>query len=120
MMVSAIEDDETALMLPHQRVGQVFGHSGNARNAIDNFKLRKPTVAISVQTGLGLTGREVEEAVVGRAFRVMAEDGVQAAAYYDGDANEIVVHPDGKSALRCHPLWKRQPTRRRRGHQALG
>ena len=99
MMVSAIEDDDPDSVVDaastsgsSARIKFSGSISGNARNAIDKFKSENPGVAISVQTGLGLTGREVEEAVVGAHFAVMAEDGVQdSVTYYDGDANEIVV-----------------------------
>ena len=68
--------------------------SGNARNAIDKFKSENPHVEVSLQAGRdpGFTKREVEEAVVGAHFAVMAEDGVQdSVTYYDSDAIEIVV-----------------------------
>ena len=99
MMVSAIEDDDPDSVVDaastsgsSARIKFSGSISGNARNAIDKFKSENPGVAISVQTGLGLTGREVEEAVVGAHFAVMAEDGVQdSVTYYDSDANEIVV-----------------------------
>ena len=98
-MVSAIEDDDPDSVVDaastsgsSARIKFSGSISGNARNAIDKFKSENPGVAISVQTGLGLTGREVEEAVVGAHFAVMAEDGVQdSVTYYDSDANEIVV-----------------------------
>ncbi len=68
--------------------------SGNAREAIDKFKSENPHVTVSLQTGKdpGFTKREVEEAVIGAHFAVMAEDGVQdSVTYYDSDAIEIVV-----------------------------
>ena len=68
--------------------------SGNARNAIDKFQSENPHVTVSLQTGKdpGFTKREVEEAVIGAHFAVMAEDGVQdSVTYYDSDAIEIVV-----------------------------
>ena len=68
--------------------------SGNARNAIDKFQSENPHVTVSLQTGKdpGFTKREVEEAVIGAHFAVMAEDGVQdSMTYYDSDAIEIVV-----------------------------
>ena len=67
---------------------------GNARNAIDKFQSENPHVTVSLQTGKdpGFTKREVEEAVIGAHFAVMAEDGVQdSVTYYDSDAIEIVV-----------------------------
>ena len=68
--------------------------SGNARNAIDKFQSENPHVTVSLQTGKdpGFTKREVEEAVIGAHFAVMAEDGVQdSVTYYDSDPIEIVV-----------------------------
>ena len=68
--------------------------SGNARKAIDKFQSENPHVTVSLQTGKdpGFTKREVEEAVIGAHFAVMAEDGVQdSVTYYDSDAIEIVV-----------------------------
>ncbi|MYC33735.1 MAG: hypothetical protein F4X64_11240 [Chloroflexi bacterium] len=68
--------------------------SGNARDAIDKFQSENPHVTVSLQTGKdpGFTKREVEEAVIGAHFAVMAEDGVQdSVTYYDSDAIEIVV-----------------------------
>ena len=68
--------------------------SGNARKSIDKFKSENPHVTVSLQTGKdpGFTRREVDEAVVGAHFAVMAEDGVQdSVTYYDGDAIAIVV-----------------------------
>ena len=101
MMVSAIEDDDPDSVVDaastsgsSARIKFSGSISGNARNAIDKFKSENPAVELSLQTGRGqgLTGREVEEAVVGAHFAVMAEDGVQdSVTYYDGDANEIVV-----------------------------
>ena len=98
-MVSAIEDDDPDSVVDaastsgsSARIKFSGSISGNARNTIDKFKSENPGVAISVQTGLGFTGREVEEAVVGAHFAVLDEDGVQdSATYFDSDANEIVV-----------------------------
>jgi hypothetical protein len=67
---------------------------GNARNAIDKFQSENPHVTVSLQTGKdpGFTKREVEEAVIGAHFAVMAEDGVQdSVTFYDSDAVRIVV-----------------------------
>ena len=68
--------------------------SSNARNAIDKFQAENPHVEISLKGGRqqGFTAQEVEEAVIGAHFAVMAEDGVQdSVTYFDHDANEIVV-----------------------------
>ena len=102
-MVTAIEDED-----PDSVVDAGSGKSGrlsawinfsgsipgNARKAIDKFQSENPHVTVSLQTGKdpGFTKREVEEAVVGAHFAVMAEDGVQdSVTYYDSDAIEIVV-----------------------------
>ena len=100
-MVSAIEDDDSDSVVDAAstsgstaRIKFSGSISGNARNAIDKFKSENPGVEISLETGRdqGLTGREVEEAVIGAHFAVMEEDGLQdSVTYYDGDANEIVV-----------------------------
>ena len=100
-MVTAIEDDDPDSVVDAAITGGSSARikfsgsiSGNARNAIDKFKSENPAVELSLQTGRGqgLTGREVEEAVVGAHFAVMEEDGVQdSVTYYDSDANEIVV-----------------------------
>ena len=98
-VVTAIRDDDPDGLVDAAITGASSAHiefsgsiSGGAQDAIDNFKSENPGVAISVQTGLGLTGREVEDAVVGAHFAVLDEDGVQdSVTYFDSDANEIVV-----------------------------
>ena len=98
-VVTAIRDDDpygvvdAAITGPSSAQIKFSGSiSSFAQDAIDNFKSEYPGVAISVQTGLGFTGREVEEAVIGAHFAVLDEDGVQdSVTYFDSDANEIVV-----------------------------
>ena len=98
-MVMAIRDDDPDALVDAAITSASSAHiefsgsiSGDAQDAIDNFKSEYPGIAISIQTGLGLTGREVEDAVVGAHFAVLDEDGVQdSVAYFDSDANEIVV-----------------------------
>ena len=68
--------------------------SSSAQDAIDNFKSDYPHVEIRVKTGQGqgFARWEVEEAIIGAHFAVLAEDGVQdSVTYYDRDANKIVV-----------------------------
>ncbi len=100
-MVMAIRDDEpdsvvhVAITSGSTAYIEVSGSiSGSAHDAIENFKSDYPHVEIRVKTGQGpgFTRREVEEAVVGAHFAVMAEDGVQdSVTYYDSDTIEIVV-----------------------------
>ena len=100
-MVTAIEDDDPDSVVDaastsgsSARIKFSGSISGNARNAIDKFQSENPHVTVSLQTGKdpGFTKREVEEAVIGAHFAVMAEDGVQdSVTYYDSDAIEIVV-----------------------------
>ena len=98
-VVTAIRDDDPDGLVDAAITGASSARiefsgsiSGGAQDAIDNFKSENPGVAISVQTGLGLTGRKVEDAVVGAHFAVLNEDGVQdSVAYFDSYANEIVV-----------------------------
>ena len=100
-MVTAIEDDDPDSVVDAAstsgstaRIKFSGSISGNARNAIDKFQSENPHVTVSLQTGKdpGFTKREVEEAVIGAHFAVMAEDGVQdSVTYYDSDAIEIVV-----------------------------
>ena len=100
-MVTTIEDDDPDSVVEAGSTGRVLAWikfsgsiSGNARKAIDKFQSENPHVEISLQTGKdpGFTRREVDEAVVGAHFAVMAEDGVQdSVTYYDSDAIEIVV-----------------------------
>ena len=101
MMVTAIEDDDPDSVVDFAITGgssariKLSGSiSGSAQDAIDKFKSDYPHVEISVKTGQdqGFTRREVEEAVIGAHFAVLAEVGVQdGVTYYDGDANEMVV-----------------------------
>ena len=100
-MVTAIEEDDPDSVVDAAITGgssawiKFSGSiSGNARNAIDDFKSENPHVTVSLQTGKdpGFTRREADEAVVGAHFAVMAEDGVQdSVTYYDSDTIEIVV-----------------------------
>ena len=100
-MVTAIRDDDpdsvvdAAITSGSTAYIEVSGSiSGSAQDAIDKFKSDYPHVEIRVKTGQGqgFTRREVEEAVIGAHFAVLAEDGVQdIVTYYDSDANEIVV-----------------------------
>ena len=100
-MVTAIRDDDpdsvvdAAITSGSTAYIEVSGSiSGSAQDAIDKFKSDYPHVEIRVKTGQGqgFTRREVEEAVIGAHFAVLAEDGVQdSVTYYDSDANEIVV-----------------------------
>jgi hypothetical protein len=100
-MVTAIEKENPDSVVDAGKTGESlawikFSGSipGNARNAIDKFQSENPHVTVSLQTGKdpGFTKREVEEAVIGAHFAVMAEDGVQdSVTYYDSDAIEIVV-----------------------------
>ena len=100
-MVTAINEDNPDSVVDAGKTGRLSAWikfsgsiSGNARKAIDEFQSENPHVEISLQTGKdpGFTRREVDEAVVGAHFAVMAEDGVQdSVTYYDSDAIEIVV-----------------------------
>ena len=100
-MVTAIEDEDPDSVVDAGKTGKLSAWinfsgsiSGNARNAIDKFQSENPHVTVSLQTGKdpGFTRREVEEAVIGAHFAVMAEDGVQdSVTYYDNDAIAIVV-----------------------------
>ena len=100
-MVTTIEDDDPDSVVEAGSTGRVLAWikfsgsiSGNARKAIDEFQSENPHVEISLQTGKdpGFTRREVDEAVVGAHFAVMAADGVQdSVTYYDSDTIEIVV-----------------------------
>lgn len=102
-MVTAIEDEDPDSVVDagSGKTGRLSAWinfsgsiSGNARNAIDNFKSENPHVEISLQTGRnpGFTRREADEAVVGAHYAVLEEDGVQdIVTYYDSDAIEIVV-----------------------------
>ena len=101
MIVTAIEDDVPDSVVDVAITGgstayiEVSGSiSGSAQDAIDKFKSDYPHVEIRVKTGdgQGLARREVDEAVIGAHYAVLAEDGVQdSMTYYDNDANEIVV-----------------------------
>ena len=100
-IVTAIEEEHPDSVVDAGKTGESSAWitfsgpiPGNARDAIDKFKSEHPHVTVSLQTGKdpGFTKREVEEAVVGAHFAVMAEDGVQdSVTYYDSDAIEIVV-----------------------------
>ena len=101
VVLRAIRDDDPDSVVHAAITGGSSAHikvsgsiSGSAQDAIDKFNSDYPHVELSVQSrqGQGLTGREVEEAVVGAHFAVMAEDGVQdSVTYYDSDTIEIVV-----------------------------
>ena len=101
MIVTAIEDDDPDSVVDVAITGgssayiELLGSiSGRAEDAIDKFKSDYPHVEIRVKTGdgQGLAIREVDEAVIGAHYAVLAEDGVQdGVTYYDHDTNEIVV-----------------------------